>query len=174
MRHPSILDHLYVNEFSGTPKYLQFCNGILNAIVTGKISKGDLLPSINQLSFELDISRVTAEKGYKYLKRLGVLNSVPSKGYYITNTEFHQKLRVALLFNSLNMFNKIIYEAFVGAIGPDVGVDLYVYNNDLSVFKKILHSKQDDYTHYVIIPHFTEGGENAHKVINAISREKLV
>jgi len=43
-----------------------------------------------------------------------------------------------------------------------------------SLFKKILSSKQEDYTHYVIIPHFIEGGENAYEIINTLPKEKLV
>ena len=35
-------------------------------------------------------------------------------------------------------------------------------------------SKKDDYSHYVIIPHFIGGGENAHEIINTIPKEKLI
>src|SRR5690606_2917607 len=41
-------------------------------------------------------------------------------------------------------------------------------------FKKLLLNKREDYSHYVIISHFLEGGENAHEIINAIPKEKLV
>ncbi|WP_315817822.1 hypothetical protein [Paraflavitalea speifideaquila] len=43
--------------------------------------KDEILPSINELSFEFEISRDTAEKGYKHLKKIGVLGSVPGKGF---------------------------------------------------------------------------------------------
>jgi hypothetical protein len=42
------------------------------------------------------------------------------------------------------------------------------------LFKKLLSNKRDDYTHFVIIPHFLEGGENAHEIINTIPRDKLI
>ncbi|WP_315817823.1 hypothetical protein [Paraflavitalea speifideaquila] len=38
----------------------------------------------------------------------------------------------------------------------------------------MLENKKDDYTHYVIIPHFMEGGENAHEIINIIDKSKLI
>ncbi len=44
------------------------------------------------------------------------------------------------------------------------------YNNDFAFFKKLLENKKDDYTHYVIIPHFMEGGDNAHEIINIIDK----
>ena len=37
-----------------------------------------------------------------------------------------------------------------------------------------MKTEKDDYTHYVIIPHFLEGGENAHEIINTIPKEKLI
>ena len=69
MKKDSIFQHLFIDYYSATPKYLQLTNSILKAIEMGKIKKNDLMPSINELSFELEISRDTAEKGYKYLKK---------------------------------------------------------------------------------------------------------
>jgi len=174
MKHINIFDWIRVDEFSATPKYLQLTNSILKAIETGKIKKNDLMPSINELSFELEISRDTAEKGYKYLKKMGVLGSVPGKGYFIQNTEFRQTLKIFLLFNKLSAHKKIIYDAFIAALGEYAVVDFYIYNNDFRLFKRLLSEKKEDYSHYVIIPHFLEGEEHAPEIINAIPSDKLV
>ncbi len=174
MKHFSIFDLIQVDELSATPKYLQLTHSILKAIENGKIRKNDLMPSINELSFELDISRDTAEKGYKYLKKMGVLGSVPGKGYFILNAEFRQTLKIFLLFNKLCAHKKIIYDAFTAALGEYVVVDFYIYNNDFGLFKKLLNARKEDYSHYVIIPHFLEGGEHAHEIINALPKDKLV
>jgi len=174
MKPARIFDHIHIDEFSVTPKYLQLTNSILNAISSGKLQKGDSLPSINELSFEFEISRDTAEKGYKHLKKLGVLNSVPGKGYYIAQTNVQQKLRIVLFFNKLSAHKKIIYDSFVETIGEDAAIDFYIYNNDFGLFKKLLLNAADRYTHYVIIPHFIEGGENAAEIIDAIPKEKLI
>src|SRR5438045_202831 len=82
-----------LDDHSATPKYRQLVNSIIQAVQSGKLKKDDVLPSINELSFEYEISRDTAEKGYK---------------------------------------------------------------------------------HYVIIPHFIEGGEKAFEVINTIDKDKLI
>ncbi len=164
-----------MDEFSATPKYLQLTNSVLKAIETGKIKKNDLMPSINELSFELEISRDTAEKGYKYLKKMGVLGSVPGKGYFIQNADFKPTLKVFLLFNKLSAHKKIIYDAFMAALGEYAAVDFYIYNNDFGLFKKLLVEKKDeDYSHFVIIPHFREGEERAPEIINTIPRNKLI
>ena len=174
MKPIKFFSFIKVDEYSATPKYLQLTNSILTAIETGKIQKDDLLPSINELSYELEISRDTAEKGYKYLKKLGVLGSIPGKGYYIISTDFRQTLKICLLFNKLSSHKKIIYDSFIEAIGENVAIDFYIYNNDFAMFKKLVINKRDQYSHFVIIPHFIEGGDNASEVINLIPKEKLV
>ncbi|MGV3509807.1 MAG: substrate-binding domain-containing protein [Sphingobacteriaceae bacterium] len=167
-------DYIHIDEYSATPKYLQLTNSVLTAIESNKINKNDMLPSINELSFELDISRDTAEKGYKYLKKIGVLGSIPGKGYYIASTDFRQTLRICMLFNKLSAHKKIVYDSFISALGDHVAVDFYIYNNDFKLFKKHLSNKIQGYSHYVVIPHFIEGGENAHEIINSIPKEKLI
>lgn len=174
MKPEQFFNFIHVDAFSATPKYLQLTNSILNAIEFGKLEKGYLLPSINELSYELEISRDTAEKGYRYLKRIGVVASVPGKGYYIVSTEFRQKLKIFLLFNKLSAHKKIIYDAFIKALGDHVAVDFYIYNNDFNLFKKLLFNKKEEYSHYVIIPHFIDECEHAHEVLNLIPKDKLI
>jgi DNA-binding transcriptional regulator YhcF (GntR family) len=85
MKKPVIYQYLVIDYYSATPKYLQLANCIIKAVNEGAIKENDILPSINELSFEFEISRDTAEKGYKHLKRLGILGSVPGKGYFVKN-----------------------------------------------------------------------------------------
>jgi len=174
MKQPVIFKHLFIDYYSATPKYLQLANCIIKAVTDGVLKEKDILPSINELSFEFDISRDTAEKAYKHLKKTGVLGSVPGKGYYVKNTELSQKLKIFLLFNKLSAHKKIIYDAFVASLGDLAAIDFYVYNNDFLFFKKLITQQKDNYTHYVIIPHFLEGGENVHEIINTIPKEKLI
>ena len=174
MKRTRLFNHIHIDGYSATPKYLQLTNSIKDAIIAGKIKKDELLPSINELSCILEISRDTAEKGYKHLKSLGIVNSVPGKGYYISNVDFRQRLRIFLLFNKLSSHKKIVYDAFVAALGEHVAIDFYIYNNDFALFKKLLDNKKEDYSHYVIIPHFIEGGEESFRLINEIPKDKLV
>ncbi|WP_316824945.1 GntR family transcriptional regulator [Pedobacter miscanthi] len=174
MKPEDLIPYIIVDEYSSTPKYKQLTNAILAAIESGKLLKNSLLPSINELSFSLEMSRDTAEKGYRNLRKLGVVDSVPGKGYFIVNTDFSRKLKVCLLFNKLSTHKKIIYDSFTKTLGERAAIDFYIYNNDFALFKKMIVAKRDDYSHFVIIPHFLEGGENAHEIINTIPKEKLV
>ncbi|MCX2454358.1 GntR family transcriptional regulator [Pedobacter sp. PLR] len=165
---------IQIDEYSATPKYIQLSDSIIEAVEEGLLVKNDILPSINELSFVLEISRDTAEKGYRYLKNKGVILSVPGKGYYIHNTEFKKKIKIFLLFNKLSVHKKLIYDSFVEALGDDALIDFYIYNNDFSIFKKLIQNKRTEYSHYVILPHFVEGGEDAHQIINTIPTDKLI
>lgn len=165
---------IYFDEFSATPKYQQLANSIIKAIENGKLQTDDVLPSINELSFQFEISRDTAEKGYKYLKKIGIISSVPGKGFYIKSTDVERKIKIFLLFNKLSAHKKIIYDTLVRTLGDTATIDFYIYNNNFSLFKKLVLNCRDDYNYYVIIPHFVEGTENAYKVINTIPKEKLI
>ena len=174
MKKLAVFQHLSIDYYAATPIYLQLANSIIKAISEGKMKKDDILPSINELSFEFEIARDTAEKAYKYLKKMGVLGSVPGKGYFIKHTDLDQTFKIFLLFNKLSPHKKIIYDAFVEVLGEMASIDFYIYNNDFAFFKKLLLNKKEDYTHYVIIPHFIEGSEKANELINTLPKEKLV
>ncbi len=174
LKQPEIFKHLFIDYYSATPKYLQLANCIIKAISEGVLKENDVLPSINELSFEFEISRDTAEKGYKHLKKTGVLGSVPGKGYYVKNAELDHKLKIFLLFNKLSAHKKIIYDSFVASLGDMAAIDFYIYNNDFLLFKKLISQQKGDYSHYVIIPHFLEGGENVHEIVNTLPKDKLI
>ena len=174
MKKITIVDLIKVDEYSFTSKYLQIANSIIREIKNEVIQLGDNLPSINELSIELDIARDTVERGYKHLKNIGIIDSVPRRGYYVKSTEFQNPLKIFLLFNKLSEHKKKIYDSFFEALSDRAVIDFYIYNNDFSLFKNFLTNRRKDYTNYVIIPHFIEGGENAHDIINTISKEQLL
>ena len=128
------------------------------------------MPSINELSIKLDIARDTVERGYKHFKNSGIIEAVPRRGYFIKNIEFLQTLKIFLLFNKLSAHKKTIYDSFAASLGENALIDFYIYNNNFLLFKRLLSNKKDDYSHYVIIPHFIDGGANAHEIINTIPK----
>ena len=174
MNSENIYSYISIDEYSVTPKYAQISNSIVKAIEKGLIGKDYLLPSINQLSYELDVSRASAEKAYRHLKKSGVIGSVAGKGYFVSAINKIHPLKIFLIFNKLSTHKKIMYDAFVASIGNDAIIDFYIYNNDYALFKKLLKNRSDEYSNYVIIPHFLEGGENVAEIINTIPKKKLL
>jgi DNA-binding transcriptional regulator YhcF (GntR family) len=169
-----MLHLIRIDEFSSTPKYRQLANSIIEGIQSGKIKQGDMLPSINELSFDHYISRITVEKGYNYLKSLGIVESVRGKGFFVSVNSVPPNFRIFLLFNKLSVHKKIIYDSFVAAMGDSAGIDFYIYNNDFNLFKRIVTTRELDYSHIVIIPHFVEGDSLAVDFINSLPKEKLI
>ncbi len=174
MKKLTIIDLIKVDEYSFTSKYLQIANSVIREIKNENIQMGDSMPSINELSIKLDISRDTVERGYKHLKNIGIIDSIPRRGYFIKNTEFSSPLKIFLLFNKLSEHKKKIYDSFFATLGDHAVIDFYIYNNNFSLFKRLLLNRRNDYTHYVIIPHFIEGGENAYEIINTIPKDRLL
>jgi DNA-binding transcriptional regulator YhcF (GntR family) len=174
MKDIKIFDFIQIDEFSSTPKYQQLANSILTGIQKDLFKKGAIMPSINEISFEFDISRMTVEKGYNYLKTIGVLDSVPGKGYYIKNIDYQQDLKIFLLFNKLSPHKKIIYDSFVATLDNKAAIDFYIYNNDFNLFRKLITNRKDEYTHIVIIPHFIENETQAYELIDTLPKEKLI
>ncbi len=168
-------DIIFIDDYSKTPKYRQIVDSITSAIEEGKLKINDKLPSVNTLLIEYDISRDTIVKAYDHLKESGIIESVPGKGYYIKTNEISKRPKILLLFNKLSAHKKIIYDSFAENLGTQAKIDFYIYNNDFNIFKKILAEKSDTvYTHYVIIPHFVDGGENINEVLAAIPSQKLI
>lgn len=174
MNEENIFNNIEVSEHSVTPKYVQIINSIVKAIESGKISQGYLLPSINELGFELDVSRETCVRVYRELKKMGIVQSVPGKGYFIGNVDIKRRTKIFLMFNKLSAHKKIIYDSFVEALGDQVTVDFYIYNNNYSLFKDLLSNRKNDYDYFVIIPHFLEGRDDAYEIINSLPKEKLI
>ncbi|HEY4935162.1 MAG TPA: winged helix-turn-helix domain-containing protein, partial [Puia sp.] len=85
MKKLNLIDLIKVDAYSITSKYLQIVNSVIREIQNGNFTIDDPLPSINELSIELDIARDTVERGYKHLKNLGIIHAVPRRGYFIKN-----------------------------------------------------------------------------------------
>lgn len=171
-----MLDLIDIKEESKVPKYKQIVDSILAAIENGKIKLGDRLPSVNELLYEFDVSRDTVVRGYDHLKRNKIIESVPGKGYYIRKNKLDLKAKVFLLFNKLSAHKKIIYDSFAKTLGDSATIDFFIYENNYRHFKDlILEAQKREYTHYVVICHFEEGGDDAIDFVKKeIPLEKLI
>ena len=88
-----MIDLIQINEYSKTPKYQQIVNSVVAGLEQGKIKVDEKLPSVNHMLIEFDISRDTVVRAYDLLKEMGIITSVPGKGYYLQSTNFKQKAR---------------------------------------------------------------------------------
>ena len=64
--------------------YEQIVDGFKEEIVTGKLSPGDQLPSVRDLSARLTVNPNTIQKAYTDLIAGGILVAVPGKGCFVS------------------------------------------------------------------------------------------
>ncbi|MFM8448972.1 MAG: GntR family transcriptional regulator [Haliscomenobacter sp.] len=164
-----------INQRSAVPKYRQIVNSIVKGIETRTLGYHEQLPSINEVSIEYDVSRDTVEKAYKQLKRLGVIVSVPGKGYFAAAHSCEKSRNVLLVFNKLSAYKKAIFDSFVQTVGKNFNIDFQVYHENYEWFEKIITEKANVYSDYIIIPSFKGEEElKARALLNKyIPKERL-
>lgn len=162
---------------SRTPKYLQVVNLVLDEIEKGNLKIGDRIPSINETSFDLLLSRDTVEKAYNELRDRGIITSVRGKGFYICSTNMGSKLKVLLLFNKLSSYKKIIYYSILETLGAQASVDLQIHHYNRNILEDLLAQNLGNYNFYVLAPHFFDKNshpETAYDLIKKIPKDKLL
>jgi len=82
---------LQINYKSGKPVYLQVVDQIKAASASGALQPGEALPSIRPLAEELRVNRNTVAKAYSELENMGLIETLPGKGCFVT--ENHSPLR---------------------------------------------------------------------------------
>ncbi|UII78724.1 GntR family transcriptional regulator [Flagellimonas sp. CMM7] len=149
-----MLEHITFDHKSRKPKYLQIFQSIIENISLGNLKMDQRLPSINNLSEELYVSRDTVEKAYSMLKKQKVIVSIKGKGYFINRTPLISKINILLLINKLSNYKMRIYNSFRAQAGAEAHINLQVYHCDEELFINLLNKYYGGYDYYVIMPHF--------------------
>ena len=74
---------IVITNTSGKPIYEQIEEQIKEAILSGELAEGDLLPSIRQLARDLKISVITTTRAYSDLEVQGFIAVVQGKGCFV-------------------------------------------------------------------------------------------
>ncbi len=165
---------LRINHDSEIPKYKQVVELLLSDIEAGIFKIGQRIPSINETSEELLISRDTVEKAYVHLRKTGVLESVRGKGYYVNQINIHKKIKVALILNKLSNYKRSIYYSLSETLGGKAGVDVFIYNYSIEQFEEIVANQVINYDYFVILPHFKDDDTDVVQVIKNIPKKKVL
>ena len=90
--------YLRINHNSEVPKYKQVEQLIVSDIESGIFKQGQRVPSINETSEELLLSRDTVEKAYVNLKKKGILSSVTRERVLCSSDECAQTFKSCSYF----------------------------------------------------------------------------
>ncbi len=74
---------LYIDNRSGAPIYDQIYSQIKDAILSGQVTEGEVLPSIRALAKDLRISVITTKRAYDELESEGFIYTLPGKGCFV-------------------------------------------------------------------------------------------
>ncbi|MFK8162246.1 MAG: GntR family transcriptional regulator [Lewinella sp.] len=144
-----------IREYSVVPslsKHEQIVSGVLTSIEDQLIERGQMLPSINQMSSHLGFARKTIDRAYSELKDRGVVESRNRKGFFVSSEAVDQTIRVALVLYEFRPFQEMFYNVFRESVGANVQVDTFFHHNNISVFEDIVTKVSGHYGLYVVAP----------------------
>ena len=78
---------LRISASSGVPVYLQLEQQIKQAIASGVLRAGDLLPSTRRAAADLRINPNTVARAFQNLEREGVIRTVPGGGTFVASLD---------------------------------------------------------------------------------------
>jgi DNA-binding transcriptional regulator YhcF (GntR family) len=148
-------------------KVQQLTDAIARAIDAGVFAVGDKLPSVNQMNEQFDLSRDTVFKAYRELKRRGLIESVPTKGYMV----IHREYRVFLFLDSYSPFKDVLYNSLAQNLPGNFKVDLAFHHYNFNVFETVILNSIGKYNLYVVM-NFNDKKINA--VLKKIDPNKLL
>ena len=158
-----------IDHNSQIPVYKQLIQSIQNLVDTEEYKEGDFLPSMNELSTELEISKETVKKAYSILRDKEIIESAHGKGFYVAKKE-NVKLKMLLLFDKISTYKQVLYSSFASNIGDKAEITIRLHNQDITLFEHFIEENLDKYDYFIITPHFPLQADIQKKAINILRR----
>jgi len=153
------------------PKYQQIVDEIIERIQQGVLKRGDQLPTINEITKTLGVARMTVIRAYEQLRERGIVASQHGKGYFVISTDIQATMHVFVLFDAMNSYKEILFQALKESLGDKVSVHLFFHYHDITVFENVIVNNLGNYNFYIIMPHFNE---DVYEIVKQIAKEKLL
>ncbi len=156
-----------VDNNSNVLKFQQLVDAIVDSISRNQLHSGDMLPSVNQIMKECQLSRDTVFKAYAELKKRGVVESVPNRGYFVTKNI----TKVFLFLDTFKAYKEVLYGSFLKHLPKNISVDLHFHHYNIGIFEKIINESLGKYSSYIIM-NFNH--QKVAGIINKIPIEQLL
>ncbi len=154
---------------SQIPVYKQLIQSVQNLVDIGEYKEGDFLPSMNELSAELQISKETVKKAYSILRDKAIIESAHGKGFYVTN-HGNNKIKILLLFDKISTYKQVLYSSFIAHIGNISEITIRLHNQDIALFEQFVEDNLEKYDYYLITPHLPLQPEIQERVIKTLRK----
>ncbi len=159
--------NINIDESSSVLKFQQLVESVIDAISQNQLKEGEMLPSVNQVMKESQLSRDTVFKAYAELKRRGIVESVPNRGYFVTR----RITKVFLFLDTFKAYKEVLYHSFLRHLNKNISVDLHFHHYNIGVFEKIISESLGKYSKYIIM-NFDH--QKVKKIIEKIPTEQLL
>lgn len=159
-----------VDTSSQIPVYKQLIHAVQSLIQSGDYAGGDFLPSMNELSQSLEISKETVKKAYSILREKGVIESAHGKGFYVLGGDTPGKSRVLMLFDKLSTYKFVLYRSFTEHVGEDVDITIHLHNQDVDIFQRLIDENLGNFDYYLITPHFSLDATTQKQVLQLLKK----
>lgn len=163
-------ERITIDLKSSVPVYKQIIGRITALIQEEAYRAGDLIPSMNELTDQLQISKETIKKSYDILRKRGLIKAIQGKGFFVAEQNEGRKLRILLLFDKLSTYKKVLYDSFYEQLGSCSEITIRLHNQDIDAFENFLDENLGLFDYYVITPHFPVDEQTHRRVLRAVRR----
>ncbi len=154
----------------GLPVYKQLLKQFETKIKSGELCPGEMVPSMNELSEELGISRETVKKVYSILRDRGYLEPHQGKGFYVKAPDASQKISILILFDKMSIYKQTILNTFMERMDGRVNPTILLHNQNLDLYEYYLDMYLDQFDYYIVTPHFPLDDQSQKRMIRLTSR----
>lgn len=158
-----------IDQHSQTPVYKQLIANIDSLIQSEALVGGDFLPSLNELSAELGISKETVKKAYNHLRNKGLIDSAHGKGYYILEKDQDHKT-ILLLLDKISTYKQVLLNSFTHHLNDKAEITIRLHNQDIDLFEEFVVENIDRFDFFVITPHFPLDDVSQKRVIKILKK----
>ena len=152
------------------PIYKQLTSQVEKALHEGSLRAGEMLPSMNELSASLGISKETVKKSYGILVDKGIIVPKQGKGFYAADLSSHGRPDVLVILDQFSIYKQVLYTSFAKTLGDKALVTIVNHNQSLDLLQYYLDQNLDNYDYYVVTPHFPLDPESQARAVRQLTR----
>lgn len=132
-------------------KYIQLADGIRHDILSGKLKKGDILPSINAVAKTHGVSRDTVVKAYADLRRRGIIEASHGKGFFVKTEQLKTKLSVLLIFDVINAYKEQLYRGIRENLKQSIATEVYFHHFNSKHLESVIKEQKSNFDLFVVM-----------------------
>lgn len=156
-----------IDTNSNVLKFQQLVDAVVDSISRNQLKEGDMLPSVNQIMKDSQLSRDTVFKAYAELKKRGIVESVPNKGYFVNK----KITKVFLFLDTFKAYKEVLYHSFLNHLPKNVSVDLHFHHYNIDIFDKIITESAGKYSNYIVM---SFNHDKVPEIIEKIPQDQLL